>query len=282
MQDWGKFDKAIESLLVEVDRCLSQPKCDNYSRRTLFGKLELLRLDIEEYFEKDNNFKATDLIERIDKITPRLKLVPLKSPHHFFVWVDLIFRFCAICAGFVLVGAFCSLPIIFLRSCEEFLGVDSRFSYAESLRRSVSWLLLGLLGISVDIVGLDENTFGDSCAILTFSHASNIDGFLLSGENRMVVDGIIVFSVLLSNHSGTCPIRHFGLGKKELFMVPFFAWISLAVGGVPVDRNNRDRAVNALKRSTDAAKNGKMCIMIAPEGTRSTSGQLMEFKKGNR
>lgn len=121
-----------------------------------------------------------------------------------------------------------------------------------------------------------------SCSMLTFSHASNIDGFLICS---------------------TCPIRHYALAKKELFVTPLFSWISLAVGGVPIDRNNRDRAINALKRSTEAVmstgnhgRNGhdgaadsaassssnpnQACIVIAPEGTRSTTGQLLAFKKG--
>jgi hypothetical protein len=38
--------------------------------------------------------------------------------------------------------------------------------------------------------------------------------------------------------------------------------------------------VSALQRSTEAAKSGNMCLVIAPEGTRSTTGQLREFKKG--
>lgn len=67
---------------------------------------------------------------------------------------------------------------------------------------------------------------------------------------------------------------------QELFVVPFFSWISLAFGGVPVDRNNRERAVNALQRASMAAKNNQICIVIAPEGTRSTTGQLLPFKKG--
>ena len=70
------------------------------------------------------------------------------------------------------------------------------------------------------------------------------------------------------------------LAKKELFMVPFFSWISLAFGGVPVDRSNRERAVNALQRASSSAKNNQICIVIAPEGMRSTTGQLQPFKKG--
>jgi aspartokinase len=63
-------------------------------------------------------------------------------------------------------------------------------------------------------------------------------------------------------------------------MVPFFSWISLAFGGVPVDRSNRERAVCALHRASSAAKNNQICIVIAPEGMRSTTGQLLPFKKG--
>ena len=58
----------------------------------------------------------------------------------------------------------------------------------------------------------------------------------------------------------------FALAKKELFVVPFFSWISLAFGGVPVDRENRDRAVNALQRASAAARGLQCAIVVAPEG----------------
>ena len=127
------------------------------------------------------------------------------------------------------------------------------------LKRWLSQVLLLLSGISIEVQGLDGSLFDENCVILTFSHSSNLDGFLVSG---------------------TCPVRHFALAKKELFCVPFFSWLSLAIGGVPVDRNNRDRAVRALRRTADSAKNNKVCVVVAPEGTRSTSGQLLPFKKG--
>jgi hypothetical protein len=47
-----------------------------------------------------------------------------------------------------------------------------------------------------------------------------------------------------------------------------------------VDRENRDRAVRALRRTADSAKDSKVCVVVAPEGTRSTTGQLRPFKKG--
>ena len=55
----------------------------------------------------------------------------------------------------------------------------------------------------------------------------------------------------------------------------------MAFGGVPIDRNNRDKAVKAIGSAVTVAdaRNGD-CLCIAPEGTRSKSGQIMIFKKG--
>jgi len=134
------------------------------------------------------------------------------------------------------------------------------FDYiSEYFKRNIAFFVLYQVGIIVDIEGVKKEYFKESCELLCFNHASNLDGFLVSG---------------------ICPIRQLAFGKKELFVVPFFSWISLAFGGVPVDRGNRDRAVGALKRTTEAATTSKICIAVAPEGTRSNSGQLLPFKKG--
>jgi hypothetical protein len=49
---------------------------------------------------------------------------------------------------------------------------------------------------------------------------------------------------------------------------------------VPVDRENRDRAIASLDRASRNAASSKACIVMAPEGTRSKHGNLQEFKKG--
>ena len=163
------------------------------------------------------------------------------------------------------VGVYGSLLIILLRVVDNCIGSNPFSQLSEKVKRGVAWIMLELSGISVEVIdGPDKSqkqkkNFSESCSLLTFSHSSNIDGFLVSA---------------------TCPIRHFALAKKELFMVPFFSWISLAFGGVPVDRSNRERAVSALQRASSAARNNQICIVIAPEGMRSTSGQLQPFKKG--
>ena len=132
--------------------------------------------------------------------------------------------------GFLTVGVFLSLPVILLRGIDALLGLDPFNSLSELLKRSICRFLLILSGVEVVIEGVDRESFKQPCALLTFSHASNLDGFLVSL---------------------TCPIRHYAFAKKELFYVPFFSWISIAIGGVPVDRDNRDRAVGTLKRISE-------------------------------
>ena len=81
--------------------------------------------------------------------------------------------------------------------------------------------------------------------------------------------------------SAVCPVRQLAFGKKELFLIPFFSWLSLAFGGVPVDRGHRGRATSSLALTVSlAARFSRVSIAIAPEGTRSLSGQLLAFKKG--
>lgn len=48
---------------------------------------------------------------------------------------------------------------------------------------------------------------------------------------------------------------------------------------MPVDRKNRDQAVKSMEAAAMAAKMGE-CMAISPEGTRSTTGNLLPFKKG--
>jgi hypothetical protein len=65
----------------------------------------------------------------------------------------------------------------------------------------------------------------------------------------------------------------------ELFWIPFFSWCLLAFGGVPINRKDRDQAVKAIDKVASSNLAGD-CVAVSPEGTRSTTGNILPFKKG--
>jgi 1-acyl-sn-glycerol-3-phosphate acyltransferase len=96
-------------------------------------------------------------------------------------------------------------------------------------------------------------------------------------------------AIYVSNHTSVldiflgiwlAPIGVCGVAKKEVVWYPFFGQLYLLSGHLRLDRQNRDRAVDALKRIADEVRLHNLGIWIWPEGTRSRDGRLMPFKKG--
>jgi 1-acyl-sn-glycerol-3-phosphate acyltransferase len=94
--------------------------------------------------------------------------------------------------------------------------------------------------------------------------------------------------VVMSNHQSLydIPVLFQSLGlrvrmvaKTELFKVPIWSGAMRNAGFVEIDRANRVAAMRSLDRAREAIKAGTS-IWIAPEGTRSPTGALAEFKKG--
>ena len=69
------------------------------------------------------------------------------------------------------------------------------------------------------------------------------------------------------------------LGKKELFRLPVLATAMRMGGFIPIDRSNRDRAIESMRQAVQIAREGAS-FLLAPEGTRSRNGGLLPFKKG--
>jgi 1-acyl-sn-glycerol-3-phosphate acyltransferase len=69
------------------------------------------------------------------------------------------------------------------------------------------------------------------------------------------------------------------LAKKELFEVPFFGAVLRRAGFIAVDRSDREQARAAVDRAARSLREGA-CFLIFPEGTRSRTGILGDFKKG--
>jgi 1-acyl-sn-glycerol-3-phosphate acyltransferase len=78
---------------------------------------------------------------------------------------------------------------------------------------------------------------------------------------------------------GAIPRRIAILLKRSLFEWPIVGQAFHLAHFIPVDRSNRESAIESLEKATEALRNGQS-FLIYPEGTRSPDGRLQEFKKG--
>ena len=133
-------------------------------------------------------------------------------------------------------------------------GPDSPY---EQIPRRWARRLLERAGIKVRVTGR-EHLDGLGTCIYCVNHVSLID------------PGAVVDAV---------PGRVRFVGKRSLFRVPVFGTALRITGQIPVDRGNRDAALDSF---ADAAKilHDGVSAAIFVEGTRSRDGALQQFKKG--
>jgi 1-acyl-sn-glycerol-3-phosphate acyltransferase len=102
-------------------------------------------------------------------------------------------------------------------------------------------------------------------------HAAGDDPLVVMSNHQSFYDIPVLYQAV--------PGRLRMVAKAELFDVPVFAGAMRAAGFVRVERQNRERAVESLKAATRLFADGTR-VWIAPEGTRSPTGELGPFKSG--
>jgi len=133
-----------------------------------------------------------------------------------------------------------------------------RLRAAQIFSHCVAPPMLWLLGVSYPKEARDE-VRRRAPAIFVINHSSTID-------------------TLLS--MSMWPPRGCSVGKREVLAIPVFGLVYVAVGMLLIDRKDSASAVSALQRLSEEVKGAGLSIWIAPEGTRSRSGELSTFKKG--
>jgi 1-acyl-sn-glycerol-3-phosphate acyltransferase len=69
------------------------------------------------------------------------------------------------------------------------------------------------------------------------------------------------------------------IAKKELFDIPVFGPSMRRGGYIPLDRGDGRKALQSMDEAAATIRQGKS-IVLFPEGTRTTDGNLLPFKRG--
>ncbi|MFD3156032.1 lysophospholipid acyltransferase family protein [Haloimpatiens sp. FM7330] len=137
---------------------------------------------------------------------------------------------------------------------------SSKEKYTKYLNTSVyKWAnaIVKIVGINLEVVG-KENIPNEACLFVS-NHQSNLDvPCLIAGLNKP-----------------------FGfIAKKELVKAPIIKTWMQEIKCVFIDRKNVRESLKAILKGAENLNNGHNMV-IFPEGTRSKSSKLGEFKKGS-
>lgn len=128
-----------------------------------------------------------------------------------------------------------------------------------TIMRTWGKILVRAAGVKLEVLGHENIRPGDSYIVVA-NHQSHMD-------------------IPVSMAALPLPIRI--ISKKELFKIPVFGWGMRAVGILEIDRSNRKKAIETLKKAEQILKKNRLSILAFPEGTRSPDGKIHNFKKGS-
>jgi len=124
-------------------------------------------------------------------------------------------------------------------------------------RTFFSPIFLKIAGAKIEING-QENVNQNKPAIFVANHCSHLD---------------------IGCMCRAIPVNLYFIGKKELLYVPVLGWYMFIAGHIWIDRSNRKKSVLSLRNAATKIRSGKNVILF-PEGTRSATGKIGDFKKG--
>lgn len=137
------------------------------------------------------------------------------------------------------------------------IGISGETELSESFLRIWARLFLRIAGASVAVQRCAELPKGRSYVFVS-NHTSNLD---------------VPVIISISDH----PLRF--IAKQELQRIPIFGWAAQRMGHVFIDRKDSHGAASAIRARIERGLSGVALFFFA-EGTRSTTDELLPFKKG--
>ncbi|RHY18228.1 hypothetical protein DYB25_004311 [Aphanomyces astaci] len=257
----------------------------NHERKKLYKTEEFIRLDIEDELLKlhevpptapDAPVPSDELSQckdpvvvgyatRLNALRALLTLEIQPSSHTILEKVYMFVR--AATFALVMFGGFfvvCFLvPLRWIHLILRQFDVPNYYLPMDWIQTTFGLALCVASGIQIstnDRVNLTMETTKNDPTVVMFTHGSNLDGLMIQG---------------------TSPTSLKFIGKKALFMLPIVGWgFRWGFGNIPIDRSNREASKRSLKVLAKAVLEYGRSVAISPEGSRSKTGQLQDFKKG--
>ncbi len=151
----------------------------------------------------------------------------------------------------------------------------------------VSTLFFGSIAVILIAVSVNDKFVSLLCGVVWSRLNSYMTPMFVKVIGRENVDKKQSY-VIVSNHQshfdvfvlyGWIGIDFKWVMKQELRKVPVFGLACEKVGFIFIDRSNKKAALASLEAAKEKIVDGTSVVFF-PEGTRSTTGELMEFKKG--
>ncbi len=155
------------------------------------------------------------------------------------------------------------------------------------LNIGVATLLLGLLVIIASLLGVRGGLYwwasrtwsrwlvwASGCTITV----EGLENIALDRPQIFASNHVSHFDVIALAANIPKPFRV--VAKKELARIPVFGTAWKAAGHISVDRADRASAVASLDAAGRLIRRDNSSVVIFPEGTRSTSEEMLPFKKG--
>ena len=118
--------------------------------------------------------------------------------------------------------------------------------------------LLWIVGVKVEVEGLERVSGIEQC-VWASNHVSYMDT-----------------PVMLAY----IPVQFFFLAKSELFKIPFMGWHLHRAGHVSVPLDDPKASLRTLANAAKLVTERGVSLLFFPEGGRSETGELQEFKDG--
>lgn len=162
-------------------------------------------------------------------------------------------------AIFLIIFFILSIPVFFIEFIIGKFNMKRKLLSSTRIVQGAFRLVLFVSGVKVTVKGRENLPSPDEAVLYVGNHRGFFD--------------IVVSHVCFPGVTGF-------VAKKEIDKVPFLRVWMRNIGCLFLDRKNIKEGLKTILQGIESIKNGTS-LVIFPEGTRSTTNQLLDFKEGS-